>query len=515
MLTAAVSSLVRRRWRLRPLFRDLGLTFATQIVTFLAGVGVITIFGRLLGAALLAEYLLIRRVAAWLSGAQLGLGVSLPRYVAYASGDLKRKPELYFVAAAACLGVFTAALLLPFNLLPTTFGRLFFGDPRLKDLIPPLSIFFLGLMAHGVVYGYYRGVLRMGVANALQCWNLAAVPLLSLGALFHTHSVGLIVSAMGALTILGSLLFAVPILRLFHPGQLRIREHAVELLNYGLRRVPGDFSGGALFALGPIIAAQYVPMDKVSYLLLGISILTAVSVSTGPLGLILLSKVSMMLAQNRREEVRLHVKHLLATVVAFSAFVTIQVVVFSDVLVRAWMGSTFSGHALIIRIVLLATPFYLLTVAFRSVIDAGSFKAYVTRNGLISLGVFLVLAGLESVVLPGHLLLEGIAGALLLALIALAWLTQLTLRQLFQVSFPWRSSLPSVALSLLLGGIALLIHWSRGFRTDILELLIIETVFSLLFVGALIRQDPPWLQFLWRTVFLRIAHVGAEEPVAG
>jgi len=266
--------------------------------------------------------------------------------------------------------------------------------------------------------------------------------------------------------------------------------------------------------LGPVIAAHYVSIDHVAHLLLGISMLTAVSISTEPLGLILLSKVSMMLAQNRKEEVRLCVKHLLATVVAFSVFVTVQVDVFVDVLVRAWVGPSFTGHTLVIRIVLLATPFYLLTVAFRSIIDAGSFKAYGTRNGLISVIVFLLLVGIEIIVLPAHLLLGGIAAALLIALITLAWLTQATLRLLFQVSFPWRDSISLVVLSLLLGGAALLIHWNGGFRTSVPELLIIEVVLSVLFVSALIRQDPPWLQFLCRTIFVQ-RDVAVEESVAG
>lgn len=477
-------------------------------MTFIAGLGVISIFGRLLGPALLAEYLLIRRVAGWLNAAQLGLGVGLPRYVARASGS-KGKQESYFVAAAVCLGIFSAALLLPFNLLPTTFGQLFFGDPRLKNLVPPLSMFFLGLMAHGVVYGYYRGCLRMGLANALQCWNLGVIPLLSVGALFRTHSVGRIVSAMGALTILSSVLFAVPILHLlFRRGYGQITRHAAELLRYGVPRVLGDFSGGALFALGPIFGSHYVPMDEVASLLLGISILLTLSVSTGPLGLILLSKVTMMLAQSRREEVRSQLKYLIVAVVELSTFMTVQILVFTDVLVRACVGHAFPGHAFVIRIVLIATPFYLLISALRSVIDAASHKAYTARNGLVSLGVFLVLTGLAAIMLPRHLLLEGIASALLLALITLAWLTQKTVRQLFEVSVSWRSSIPSFVLTSVLGLVALLMHWTSGFQTGVLELVIIETAFSLVFTGALIWLDSPWVQFFWKTAFaMRIATV--------
>jgi O-antigen/teichoic acid export membrane protein len=501
---ATVLRSVPRQRRIHPLFRDFGLTLATNIICFFCGLAVITIFGRLLGAGLLAEYLLVRRVIGWLSASQLGLGVGLPRYVAHSFAEGEGKQETYFVAAAVCLAVFTAALLLPFNLAPATFSRLLFGDPGLKGLILPLSMFFLGLAVHCVVYSYYRGCLRMGVANAMSAWNQAAIPLMCVGLLFRTHSVGLIVSAIGVVMTLSSVLFAIPILRLvFRRGCFGIYRPALELLRYGAPRIPGDFSGGALFALGPVIASHYFPMQELSSLLLGISMMMALGVSTGPIGMILLSKISMMLAQNRQEEVRSQIGHLLAAVVELSAFITIQAAIFSGVLVRIWVGHTFSAHSLVIRLVILATPFYLTNMALRSAIDAGSVKAYDARNSVCSLIAFLALARLEAIVLPTRLMLEGIAAAFLLAMIVLAWLTERTVRQLYDVGVPWRRSAPSIAISLVLGGIVLLAHWSSGFRTGAVELIILEITVSLAFVGALILRESSWLQYLWHTALPR------------
>jgi O-antigen/teichoic acid export membrane protein len=63
--------------------RDLAVTAASSFTSFLAGLVLIAIFGHLLGSALLGEYLLLRRVAAWLLPlVHLGLGVAIPRYIA-------------------------------------------------------------------------------------------------------------------------------------------------------------------------------------------------------------------------------------------------------------------------------------------------------------------------------------------------------------------------------------------------------------------------------------------------
>src|SRR5579864_2486247 len=76
--------------RVNPLVRDLGLTSATQIASFLAAIIVTSLFGRLIGALALSEYLLLRRVWAWMiAGTQLGMPVALPRYIAHSMGKGK------------------------------------------------------------------------------------------------------------------------------------------------------------------------------------------------------------------------------------------------------------------------------------------------------------------------------------------------------------------------------------------------------------------------------------------
>jgi O-antigen/teichoic acid export membrane protein len=493
------------RVRLHPFFRDLGLTAVTGGTVVVAGFLVISLFGRILGAVALSEYLLLRRVVSWLqSGAQLGLGVALPRYVAHAIDKPAFERQAYFLAALACGGILPLGLGIVFMGARSFSARWLFGSAQVAHLILPLSVMLLGLVAHACVYGYYQGCLAMGLANGLQLCNLALVPLAAVIAFFHTGSVGLIVSVMGVSMLFGAGLFALPIMRHSRGGRwLKFTRHAGELLRYGIARVPGDFGNGALVALGPVIASHYLPMGRVSYLLLGLSILTVVSASAAPLGLVLLSKASMMLAQNRLDEFRSRLSHLVAGVLELSTFACLQLLIFADVLVGLWVGPKFLEGLPVIRILLLAIPFYMFYVALRSVIDAASVTAYNARNILVSLALFLTLAAVGAKAAPPKFLLEGLAGALVLAFITLAWLTARSVRQLYDLRIAWRHSAAALLIGALLAGVSLLIRFGQGFRMGPVELVMLELVQGVVFLGLLKKLGSTWLLFVWNTTFQR------------
>ena len=508
---AQLSSVLRARKQFHPLVRDFGLTAATQLVTFSAGLLVISLFGKLLGPARLGEYLLLRRVLGWLlSGVQLGLGIALARYVARAVASLEEEPDTYFLAALSCLGIVAASVGVLLSLDRRTFALWIFGNPQMVRLVLPLSMMVAGTVVHSCVFGYYRGRLLMGRANALQCVNLGCMPVVATVGLFRTGSVALIVDVMGICTFLSAMLFAIPIFhRLLRNRPAGVVRHATELLSYGAPRTIGDFGGSALFALGPVIASHYVPITQVTYLLLGISLLMAMSVSAGPLGLVLLSKVSMMLAQNRTAEIRTHLEHMLAAVIELSLFLCLQVVVFTDVLVRLWVGPHFLSRIVVIRLLSVATPFYLFYVALRSVVDAASVKAYDARNNLTSLAVFLILSGLVVKAVPPKFLLEGLAGALLFALVVLAGLTAHTVRHLYGLRVPWRNSIAPIQLALFFGGLAFLLRWSGWLGAGLPEFVGVEVILATAFLGLVIKFGSPWFWFMWNTALVPVKAAAA------
>jgi O-antigen/teichoic acid export membrane protein len=495
--------LARFRVTLHPLVRDVGLTAATEVIVLLTSLILVSLFGRLLGAVALGEYLLLRRVVAGLqSGVGLGLGVAVPRYVAHTVNGPSGKPEAYFLAGLICLTGFASCVGFLLIMGKQSFAYWLLGSAQRAHLILPLSLMLVGSAVQVPVYGYYRGMLAMGRANALEVCNLALIPIVTVTLLYRSHSVALIVSVIGCFTLFSAGLFAVPIVPIFlRGGRPPFTQQAAELLRYGIARVPGDFGGGALFAVGPMLASHYIPMGRVSHLLLGISILMAVGYSAGPLGIVLLSKVSMLLADNRIDEVRTCLGFLMDAVLELSVFGTLQLLVVADILVRLWVGSDLSQGIPIIRILLLAIPFYLFYVAFRSVIDAGSTKAYNARNIIMSLAVYPVLAVVAVKMIPMRFLLEAIAVCMLATLVVLAWLTASTTRRLYRLKVAWGHYRRSMLVALVLGGVSVMLHWSQHFPRTAVQLATLEVAMAGLFLLAILKLGSPWLEYLWSAAF--------------
>ncbi len=488
--------------RAHPVFRDLMLTAATSFASFLASLVLISIFGRLLGVTLLAEYLLLRRVASWLQPlTYLGLGVALPRYVAYSTQQSPTSRLGYFVAAAACIVVFGSLLGVVLGVARRPLGTILFGDAELARLMVPLFLLMLGGAAQVTVYGFYRGCLKMKHAGAMQ-FCTAVVPIISTLALFRTHSVVLIVSAIGYSVAGVAVVFAIPIVQDLHRYWNSIQNvgaRARELLKYGVSRVPGDLSNGALLAIGPVFAAHYMPVSRVSYLLVAISMLAAASVSTDPLGLVFLSKISMMMSDDRLDDVRIYLSHLISATVDLSVFLTLQLIVFADVLLRAWVGASLLEGITVIRIVLIGIPCYLFHTALRSAVDAGSIRPLNARNILVSLIAFLIMIGLSAHLAPREFVLHAVAISLTLAFTLLAYATRMSLTELYGVQVQWRESGVPIFCAMVLAVLGLM--YRKISNGSLLHLAVLELVFSLVFLGVCFCSGVRWVQLLAKLVF--------------
>jgi O-antigen/teichoic acid export membrane protein len=249
-------------------------------------------------------------------------------------------------------------------------------------------------------------------------------------------------------------------------------------------------------------------------LLLGLGILSVLGTGANPLNQVLLSKISMMLAEDRIQEARQYIQHLFSASVEISCFVCIQVVIFADVAIRIWVGPKYVTDMLLIRILLAAVPFYLLHTALRCVIDAASITAYNTRNILIAFGAFVVLICAVVRTLPEALLLHSIAAIFLLALVVLSWLTAKTLNHLYGVRLSWRDSGPLLLFSGLLGLASFLFRFAQHFNTSSVQAVALEVLLTALFYWFLNQRRSPWLMFM-RNAFLqkRVATHGVDAAV--
>ena len=247
---------IERKTSLHPVVRDVLISGVTSIVVSCAALLVVSLVGRLGNPEAVAEYLLVRRVSAWiLSGVLLGISMALPRYVAHAVN----RPGLqksYFWAALGLGMAATSAVALVIDLNSSGFARLLFGDRDFKALIVPLSLLLLANGLHATVFGFYRGRLQMERANALQFFNFAVFPLVTVAVLWMQGSVASMFLLLSLLILGFTALMAIPIFQERAEAQVSWRKISSELLRYGTARIPGDLALGALFTVAPVVASD-------------------------------------------------------------------------------------------------------------------------------------------------------------------------------------------------------------------------------------------------------------------
>lgn len=483
---------------------DVALTMVAEAAAMGSSLLLTALLSRWMGARPLSEYLLLRRVLSWMVAAVvLGLATGLPRYVAHCAGSAKRSEAAYFVSALACMvpmAILTGGIMVLNRVL---FARWLFGDATESSLVVALALLIVGFSIHRAVYGYYRGLLEMTRANVLEFTNAALLPLIVVAALAHSQTVARMMGITGVLMTVSAILFALPVLKRLRGTPLELRAHCRELLQYGVPRVPGDFGAAAITAIGPMLAVHFVNITKVSPLLLGLNMLLVVGYAAGPVGVVLLSKVSMMLGRNEHEAVQSRLRLLIAGVTELSVFACIQLAIFADVVVRAWVGPGFEDQMGVIRVVLLAIPFYLFFMTLRSTIDAATVKPFNTGNVMVSLGVYVGLIVMWIAIFPVQSLLMGIAASLLISQMLLAVLTARTFRRFYAIGIPWRSLWPSFVAAFALGGAAFALRTLQSGPMPVVEALIAELVLAAMYVAVLARLGSGWLAYTW--------HVGVRR----
>jgi O-antigen/teichoic acid export membrane protein len=483
---------------------DVALTMGTEIAVVASGLLIVSILSRWVGARPLSEYLLLRRVLTWMtSGMLLGLATGLPRYVAHAAGRRQQNGPLYFFAAITCIVPFCIGIGTVLILYRDTFAKWLFGGSEEAQLIVALAVMLLGFVIHRTIYGYYRGLMIMTRANAFEICNLALMPLAVVLVLHRTKSIALMVGVMGCFTIFFSVLFSQPLLRkMQYPHPRNLVEICKELLRYGIPRLPGECGVAAFTALGPVLAAHFLKLTQILPLLLGLNVLMLCGYAAGPLGVVLLSKVSMMLGEERHEEIRTRLKVLLTAVVELSVFTCIQLMVYVDVILHMWVGPAYLGNIGVIRLVLLAIPSYLFYMALRSTIDAITVKPCNSANVSISLAVYFLLIAAWIYFTPGWSVLTGIAISLLGAQVLLGFMTARTLHGLYAVGVPWRSVVPSICIALGLGALAYIFRSLCSASASPVVMILFELGVVAIYLAILAKRGSKWIAYTWNVGIL-------------
>jgi len=378
--------------KIKSFFKNLLFTFIAEGLVLLSFFLIYRIIAHNYGAQGAGEYSLIKKVFGFLHPIFiLGIGVGLPRYIALA---INREDRRDFVRAGFFSIIISCGVFLLFaNIFKVFFASVFFGAPEYAEMVVPFSFFFAGLAMHGLVYSYFRGRMMAKLFNLLQLINLAIIPVLVLF-LFNQHSLNVAMSVIGVLVFLVAIVFMTPFWGdLIKPGK-GLKNAFGKLMRYSVPRVPGDFLMAAFFSLPIIGAAHFVSVEGAGYLSIGQGVIVAIATMLAPFGVLLLPKVSSLMAVGRENDVNINLNLFIRAILDGSLFVMVQIMIFADTIILFWLGPEFLPAAAPMRIMAISILSYAFYVSTRSVIDGAQSKPLNSINAFVSLAVALFLAAI-------------------------------------------------------------------------------------------------------------------------
>jgi len=221
-----------------------------------------------------------------------------------------------------------------------------------------------------------------------------------------------------------------------------------------------------------------------------------------PLGLILLPKVSSLVASGKQKRIEESLNVLIGAIIQCSIFVSIQLIIFTDVIIKYWLGSDFFDSVPIMRILFFSIIFYTFYVATRSILDAVRVKPLNTINLLISLLVFLFLTGtflfLANLVRP----IIGLSIAFSFGLVCLGLLTYISLRKIFNtgVKKDLNCFWITVGINILFGGLAMLMK--PAVAMNLYYFVIFEILLGITYLSVLWLLRMKWIRQIPEKVLL-------------
>lgn len=489
--------------RLHPFFRDVGITLIAQVAVATGALVLYRLLATETGTEGFAAYSLVKQASVLLFPVvSVGLIVGIPRYVAL-SMDARGTPTEGYLWAAFAIATSTlsiaAALAWAF---PAAVAALLFGDSSRTELVGPLVALLAATVVFFVAFGYFRGRLQVVMSSALQILGVAVFPPLVV-AIFPDRSIGSLILIMAAgQAAISSIAIAPRLIRGTPEGLGTVLAAGRELLSYGYRRVPADLAQVGLFALVPVLAAQAGSLTDVAYLTAGQQVLSVLGFAVLPLGLVLLPSLSRMIAADF-EGARRNVAILATLAVHAALFLTPQVLIYADVAVVTWLGPGFEDAGPVVRVTVVPAALYVVYMMLRSALDAAAVKSYNSRNSMIGLLVFGIVAaaGLQfDLARP----VMAIAWAFAAGLTVQGVLTLVTVHRLFEVERAAYALHIAVPAATMTGGLGLAArHFIVDAEASLAWLAATELVLGTLFLAALVYWRVRWPRLLAARLFER------------
>jgi O-antigen/teichoic acid export membrane protein len=483
--------------RISRFLKDLALTTVTSVATIAALLLTTKILAGRLGPEGFGAYMLARRVLATLDPVStFSMAIALTRFAALAGDDDQRRRVLVAgtLLAVAAGTLFCAAALSA----PALVAKMLFTDARYAGLVSATGCLILAYSAFIVLYAWYRGTDRMGLANLWQLWAIAFGPLLVAWAVAAPGKEAAVVMGSAVLLAMAGVPMASWLVWALRGEQPLDRHVLRAMVRYAGPRVPGGLAFGGLLAVGPVIAPHVASLAAVGYVAAGQALLRVVEGATEAFGRVALPKIAQLSAAGEGVILRERVADVTAVVVHIGLYATLHLWLWAPELVRLWLGDRYEGAIPAVRYVVLGILPYLLFVTLRSVLDALEERAVNATNLYIAIGVTAVAA----ILLGRRFEAEGLALATSVGLTVLGILTVRALRR--TCAFPLQPVLVRnvVLVNAVLAAVAVVARLA-GQRTGVPALVngvVVEAILVTAYGAALWQLDARWMRELRRRV---------------
>jgi O-antigen/teichoic acid export membrane protein len=214
--------------------------------------------------------------------------------------------------------------------------------------------------------------MNMIAANLVQLIGTALIPIIVFLITSELHKA---LIWIGSLTIMLSILGFI-----YRTGRLldakKLFPKALILLKYGYARLPSFLAQFLLIAGIPLILVEEISFTDMAFLNSGISLVRLSLIVVTPIGMILLPRISSALSRNKTASLTSGLSTLILVTHAGSWVVSISIYLHTEFLIKLWLGEVTLAGIWIVKVIILALPFYAIMGVLRSPIDAGSEKAY-------------------------------------------------------------------------------------------------------------------------------------------
>jgi O-antigen/teichoic acid export membrane protein len=378
-----------------PFIKDVSITFLTSIIASLSSVYVTRLFAQGMGPDEFGAYSLARRVALLITAiSSFDIGVTVARYLGLNQGKPGRGVEYFWIAT--CIAVVGTMTVIAIGLLLSKqFSILIFKSYNYEVLFHATLLLVVGLNAYLLVYAYYRGSGKMYVSNLLQ-FLLLSVGSVAIAISFRENinatEITLYMSYL-YLIVIPFLLFIIASnfakIKAADSFFLKTRE----LLIYSGPRVAGGLAYQGFFSLGPLLASYFCNLKETGFITIAqLLIVMFIETAMGSFAMVVLPRAAQLFAEKRQEYLEERINNLLSFIIQIGIFFTINLLIWSDVIILGWLGKNYDSATILTRVISLAVIPYMCFTMFKSIIDAVEVKAINTLNLLIALMVALLIA---------------------------------------------------------------------------------------------------------------------------